>query len=63
MSNEKSQSVDMEEQGLVFPTDELIAAREAAGLSKKDVARELRLSDKYIDAIESADFAALPSMG
>lgn len=62
MSNEKSQSVDQEEQGLAFPVGELIAAREAAGLSQKDVARDLRLSEKYIEAIETADFAALPSM-
>lgn len=62
MSNEKSQSVDGEEQGLAFPARELVSAREAAGLSQKDVARELRLSDKYIDAIENADFSALPSM-
>ena len=32
------------------------------GYSQKDVARELRLSEKYIDAIERADFATLPSM-
>lgn len=62
MSNEKSQSVDSEEQGLAFPVEELISAREMQGLSQRDVARELRLSEKYIDAIESADFAALPSM-
>jgi len=50
------------EQVLQFPVLEFIAAREAEGLSRQDVARELRLSEKYIDAIELGDFEALPSL-
>ena len=61
MSVEKSQSVDSEQE-VGFPTEELIAAREREGFSQKDVARELRLSEKYIDAIERAAFEELPSM-
>ena len=61
MSVEKSQSVDSD-QDVGFPTEELIAAREREGLTQKDVARELRLSEKYIDAIERAAFEELPSM-
>lgn len=60
MSND--QSLNQEGEGQVFPTAELIAAREQEGFSQKDVAHELRLSDKYIDSIERAAFEELPSL-
>lgn len=60
MSND--QSLNQEDEGQVFPTAELIAAREQEGLSQKDVAHELRLSDKYIDSLERAAFEELPSL-
>ncbi len=60
MSND--QSLNQDGEGQVFPTAELIAAREQEGLSQKDVAHELRLSDKYIDSLERAAFEELPSL-
>ena len=62
MSEVMSQSVDSEEQEDGFPAAELIAARERQGLTQRDVARELRLSEKYIDSLERAAFEELPSM-
>ncbi|BBB27382.1 RodZ domain-containing protein [Amphritea japonica] len=62
MSNNQSQNPEGEGQELAFPTAELVAARERQGLSQNDVAHELRLSDKYIDALERAAFEELPSL-
>lgn len=62
MSNNQSQNSESEGQELAFPTAELVAAREQQGLSQNDVAHELRLSDKYIDALERAAFEELPSL-
>ncbi|WP_428034342.1 RodZ domain-containing protein [Amphritea sp.] len=62
MSNE--QLLNQEDEGLetAFPAGELAAAREQQGLTKNDVARELRLSEKYIDSLERGAFNELPSM-
>ncbi|MEH6577498.1 MAG: RodZ domain-containing protein [Amphritea sp.] len=62
MRNNEKPSVDTENQSLVFPADELVKAREAQGISRQDVARELRLSEKYIEAIENSAFDDLPSL-
>lgn len=62
MSNDQSLNQEGEGQEQLFPTAELIAAREREGLSQKDVAHELRLSDKYIDSLERAAFEELPSL-
>ncbi len=56
------QSLNQDGEGQVFPSAELIAAREQEGLSLKDVAHELRLSEKYIESIERAAFEELPSL-
>ncbi|WP_432470788.1 RodZ domain-containing protein [Amphritea sp. HPY] len=61
MSNPEQQN-NGEEQDSGFPVAELIAARENEHLSCQDVAKELRLSEKYIQAIEQGDFASLPSL-
>ncbi|WP_372598583.1 RodZ domain-containing protein [Amphritea sp.] len=62
MSNE--QLLNQEGEGLEteFPAQELTVAREQQGLTKNDVARELRLSEKYIDSLERGAFNELPSM-
>ncbi|WP_315982666.1 helix-turn-helix domain-containing protein [Aliamphritea spongicola] len=62
MSRKEPQSGEGELQELVFPVDELIQAREASGRTQEDVAQELRLSMRYIQALETAEFDALPSM-
>lgn len=62
MSNVEQQGMDAENQSLVFPVDELIGAREARGLSRQEVAKELRLSEKYIEALENGNFGNLPSL-
>ncbi len=62
MSNEQLLSHETEEQDKVFPAADLAAAREQQGLTKDDVARELRLSEKYIDSLERGAFDELPSM-
>lgn len=62
MSKKEPQSGDAELQELVFPVGELIQAREASGRSQEDVAQELRLSLRYIQALETAEFDQLPSM-
>ena len=62
MSRKESQNGEDELQELVFPVDELIQAREAAGRSQDDVAQEMRLSLRYIEALEAAEFEQLPSM-
>lgn len=62
MSRKEPQSGDSELQELVFPVDELIQAREDSGRTQDDVAQELRLSMRYIQALETAEFEALPSM-
>jgi len=61
VSNQEQQN-NGEEQESGFPVAELIAAREGEHLSCLDVAKELRLSEEYIQAIEQADFASLPSL-
>lgn len=62
MSNE--QLLNQEAEGLEteFPAGELAVAREQQGLTRSDVARELRLSEKYIDSLERGAFNELPSM-
>lgn len=62
MSNE--QLLNQEGEGLEteFPAGDLAVAREQQGLTKNDVARELRLSEKYIDSLERGAFNELPSM-
>lgn len=62
MSNE--QLLNQEGEGLEteFPAQELTVAREQQGLTKNDVARELRLSEKYIDSLERGAFNELPSI-
>ncbi|WP_417225001.1 RodZ domain-containing protein [Amphritea sp.] len=62
MSNEQLLSHETEEHGKAFPAAEFAAAREQQGLTKNDVARELRLSEKYIDSLERGAFDELPSM-
>ncbi len=62
MSRKEPQSGEGELQELVFPVDELIQARETSGRTQEDVAQELRLSMRYIQALETAEFEALPSM-
>ena len=62
MSRKEPQSGEGELQELVFPVEELIQAREASGRTQEDVAQELRLSMRYIQALETAEFDALPSM-
>lgn len=61
MSNQEQQNSG-EEQESGFPVAELIAARESEHLTCLDVAKELRLSEEYIQAIEQADFDSLPSL-
>lgn len=61
MSNSEQQN-NGEEPDSGFPVSELIAAREDEHLSCQDVAKELCLSEKYIQAIERGDFASLPSL-
>jgi len=62
VSNE--QLLNQEAEGIEtdFPAHELPVAREQLGLTKSDVARELRLSEKYIDSLERGAFNELPSM-
>ncbi|WP_261843991.1 RodZ domain-containing protein [Aliamphritea ceti] len=62
MSRKESQNGEAELHELVFPVDELIQAREVSGRSQDDVAQELRLSLRYIQALETAEFEQLPSM-
>ncbi|WP_027858292.1 RodZ domain-containing protein [Marinobacterium jannaschii] len=60
MSNEE-QTLSSDE-GTGFPGYKLTAAREAGGLSVNQVAARMNLSPHYIEAIESGDFDALPSL-
>ncbi len=62
MSNEQLLNQDGEGLETEFPARELAVAREQQGLTKYDVARELRLSEKYIDSLERGAFDELPSM-
>jgi cytoskeleton protein RodZ len=62
VSNEQLLNHEGEEYGQVFPAAEFAAAREQQGLSVNDVARELKLSEKYIDSLERGAFDELPSM-
>ncbi|WP_299198983.1 RodZ domain-containing protein [uncultured Amphritea sp.] len=62
MSNEQLLNQDGEGLETDFPAGELAVARELQGLTKNDVARELRLSEKYIDSLERGAFNELPSM-
>ena len=62
MSRKEPQGGEGELQEFAFPVEELIQAREVAGLTQQDVAQELRLSLRYIQAIETAEFDQLPSL-
>ncbi len=62
MSNEHSLNQKDEDLDLAFPGSELAVAREQLGLTRSDVARELKLSEKYIDSLERGAFDELPSM-
>ncbi|RTE66528.1 helix-turn-helix domain-containing protein [Amphritea opalescens] len=62
MSNEQLLGQETEEYGQVFPAAEFVTAREQQGLSVDDVARELKLSGKYIESLERGAFDELPSM-
>jgi cytoskeleton protein RodZ len=44
----------------VASVEQLIAAREARGLSPDDVVRQLKLAPRQVQAIEAGDWAALP---
>ncbi|MDO6564870.1 DUF4115 domain-containing protein [Amphritea sp. 1_MG-2023] len=62
MSNEQLLSHEAEVHDVAFPAADFALAREQQGLTKSEVARELKLSEKYIDSLECGAFDELPSM-
>jgi cytoskeleton protein RodZ len=46
----------------VSTVEELVAAREARGMSVDDIQRQLKISRRQVDALERGDWAALPGI-
>jgi len=59
-SNEEQQDQEVEQPG-DLPGKQLREAREAAGLSREDVAAQMRLNERMVSALEEDDYSVFPS--